>query len=204
MPNTSRTFISLFFSFVLVFSNTFRANSQPLSSDTWLVRNLSILHDFGYAWNLNTQFKPYRMEKLLNMNLDDAFGNNWLASDLMLYTSRIHKKSEQDSNQVNGVLWLGVLNQTPTGTNKAFDSNATSLYLLSQFWFRKNFSVEWVLRASSDPKALDHFTPVPRDIKRFGMNSAEFDHASISYQTTGLHYSLVVAAKCGVRVYKII
>ena len=160
------------------------AYSQQLSSDTWLVRNLSILHDFGYAWKLNTQYKPYRMENLLKIKLDDEFEKNWLASDLISYTNRIHKKTEQDSNQVKGVLWLGVLNQTPTGSNKAFDSNATSLYLLSQFWFRKNFSVEWVLRASSDPKALDHFTPVPREIRRFGMNSAEFDHATLGYQNS--------------------
>lgn len=90
----------------------------------------------------------------------------------------------QDSNQINGMVWLGGLNQTPAGTGKEFDGNATSLYVLSQFWFLKHFSMEWYLRASSDPKALDHFTPVPRTPRRFGMNSAEFDQATLSYHNS--------------------
>ncbi len=168
------------------------SHSQQISSDTWIVWNLAVMQDLGYGWGINSSFKPYRMEDFLDRDLfQNVSRTNWLIEDLRGYKKKIlDKQNNFDSDELYGVAWPGIIEHLPLGSDKPFETNAVSLYLKNQFWFKKHFSMEWYIRASSEPEALEHFTPVPRTPKRLGMNSGEYDQATISYYNSWLTLQL--------------
>ena len=165
--------------------------SQPISSDTWIARNLNTLHDLGFSWDVQSLFKPYRMENLINSNLvKENKSKIWLSRDFQEYTSKIKRLVDDSENQLTGTAWIGFLGQMPYGNVKPFEKNAASLYLVNRFWFKKHFCVEWYFRASSDTSALEHFTAYPREVRRLGMNSGEFDQATLSYYNSWITLQL--------------
>jgi len=156
--------------------------AQPISSDTWVVRNLSIMQDLGYGWDVQSTFKPFRMENLIQSNIiKEQKSLNWLSRDFIKYITHTKKTIENSENQITGTTWVGFLGQLPYGNEKPFEKNVTSLYMINQVWFKKHFSVEWYFRASSDTSGLEHFTADPQPVRRLGINSGEFDQATLSY-----------------------
>jgi hypothetical protein len=112
-------------------------------------------------------------------------GLGWVLADLLDETAmQPGAVSAKDSLHVR--LWSGGLFQQPVGQQKPFSEFAGAPYMNLTLWFRQKLSVELYLRATSDPQSLPHFTGRPRDIRRFGLNSAEFDHAVVSYNNSWL------------------
>ncbi|MFQ5639955.1 MAG: hypothetical protein ACE5IR_18400, partial [bacterium] len=165
------------------------ASAQDLPDDFWPARNLAILHDFGRFWPVNSAFKPYRWERLWaaehHNGVARSSGLGWVLADLLDETAtRPRSESSQDSLQMR--IWSGTQLQQPFGEAKPFSEFAASPYLNLSLWFRQNLNVEVYLRATSDPQSLAHFTGRPREIRRFGINAAEFDHAVVSYHNSWL------------------
>ena len=165
--------------------------SQPISSDTWVPRNLNTMHDLGLGWEVQSLFKPYRMESLINSNLyKENQSKNWLFRDTQEYVSKMRRLVDASENQITAATWIGFLGQIPYGNDKPFKEKAASLYLINRFWFKKHFCLEWYFRASSDSTTLEHFTAYPRQVRRLGMNSGEFDQATLSYNNSWITLQL--------------
>jgi hypothetical protein len=161
--------------------NTF---SQDLVDDFWITEHLSILHDFGELWSQNTTFRPYRRAELhraiLAQTRDSGLG--WLQTDLRNEMLGYPALLPVGIDTLE-VRWLnGFLFKAPIGTGKPFSKLSAAPYSNLTFWFRQRLSLQLYFRATSDPQSLPHFTGRPRDIRRLGMNAAEFDHAAISYE----------------------
>ncbi len=165
-------------------------SAQDLPTDFWPARHLGILHDFGYFWAVNTVYKPYRWERLVGVEhrngVAHTSGLGWVLTDLLDETAG-HPAgggNPVDTLQVQG--WPGALLQQPAGEAAPFSGFAGAPYVNLSAWFRTHLSAQLYLRATTDPQSLPHFTGQPREIRRFGINAAEFDQALLSYQNTWL------------------
>ena len=150
-----------------------------------------MLQDFGYLWELNTQFKPYRFENMHAYFLKKREPQPplWIYSYLNEYFQGM-VKHDKPIHDLHITAWPGIWYKVPFGENLIFDHPAGGVYLYTQFFFRSRWSIEWYIRSSSNPNALAHFTPYPRKIRRLGMNSAEFDQATINYHNDWLTIQL--------------
>ncbi len=167
--------------FVLLVFIASTSITQPMPSNSWFVRNVAILHDLGYGWDVYTSFKPFRMEQLVgSVDLEKRLPSIWLAQDVQSYVKKWRQQEQSASDRLRMVMWPGFLGQVSQASEDSLRMNFASLYLMNQFYFKK-FYAEWYVRAASDPNSLEHFTPYPRDIKRIGLNSAEFDQASVGW-----------------------
>jgi len=162
--------------------------AQDIPHDFWPTRNLAILHDFGYLWPENSVFKPYRWDRIRQSFSKKewspkSFG--WLLEDLQEENAQPGLPTPNlDSLQAKW--WNGILLQKPLGKGGTFANFSSSVYSNLMLWFRNRLSLQLYLRATSEPSSLSHFTGQPREIRRFGLNSAEFDHGSLSYQNNWL------------------
>ncbi|MFQ5865995.1 MAG: hypothetical protein ACE5IW_12275 [bacterium] len=166
-----------------------KVSAQDLLTDFWPARNLAILHDFGHFWSVNSTFKPYRWERLWaaqhHNGVAHSSGLGWMLADLLDETAvQPGVGRAKDSLQVR--LWSGAFLQQPFGRARPFPHFAGAPYMNLTLWFHQKLSVEVYLRATSDPRSLPHFTGRPREVRRFGINSAEFDHAVVSYHNSWL------------------
>ena len=160
--------------------------AQPLPSDTWLVRNWSLLLDMGYGWQTNTLFKPVRMEDLKRLtNSQLIIPKMWSNGDILAFNKEIIDQEKNKGDQLTGLAWIGYMGQVTDSDSEHQRKNFSSLYLLNQFRYR-NFSTAWRFRAASAPDALEGFTPHPRPVKRLGMNCGELDQALIAYRNDWL------------------
>lgn len=61
-----------------------------------------------------------------------------------------------------------------------------SEFAISPFFFgtlkKENFYAQLYVRATSDSSLMRHYSGIPREIARFGLNSAEFDRAVVGFQ----------------------
>jgi hypothetical protein len=162
------------------------AAAQDLPSDFWPARNLAILHDFGRFWSVNTTFKPYRWEQLWTAGhqngLSRGTGLGWILGDLLDETGIQPLAGSWSSDTLQARVWAGTLLQQPLGTGTPFQEFAGSPFADLTLWFGRRWSTQLYLRATSEPQSLRHFTGRPREVRRFGLNSAEFDHAVLSYR----------------------
>jgi len=167
---------------VIIFLFPFFLRSQPLPSNTWLARNWSIILDLGYGWESHTLFKPYRTEDVLAaIYQDDRIPDLWVAYQMKRYSQQMIELWKNNPEKLAVVNWPGIMGQVSDAKESVDENNYTSLFLINQFRFRKLWA-EWYIRTSSDPEALESFTPHSREIKRLGMNSGEYDQASLSYR----------------------
>ena len=155
--------------------------SQPVTSDFWISRNHEWMLDLGGGWEIHTLFQPMQ-----STSFERYYGAKkqapkfWPAKDLTDYWKNIVCIREKNKNSMifeNKIGFLGqVSDSNPSERRKSFGSP----YWIFEADYR-NFFLESYLRSTSDQGAIPHFTGHPRDIRRFGLNSAEFDHASIGY-----------------------
>ncbi|MFQ6112868.1 MAG: capsule assembly Wzi family protein [bacterium] len=167
-----------------------KVSAQDLLTDFWPARNLAILHDFGHFWSVNSTFKPYRWERLWGAEQHNGIahesGLGWILTDLLDETTWPMGLAPGASDSLQVRVWTGALLQQPFGLDKPFPEFAGAPYINFTLWFRQRLSVELYLRATSEPLSLPHFTGKPRKVRRFGLNSAEFDHAVVSYHNSWL------------------
>ncbi|RMF66021.1 MAG: hypothetical protein D6743_07065, partial [Calditrichaeota bacterium] len=166
-----------------------RAFAQDLSYDFWPGQNLAVLHDFGLYWATNSMFKPYRWELLKPALAKGGAAAGaalaWLTGDLNHEAALVPGgKFLGDSLRVRW--WNGILLQQPVGSGKPFSGFSGTTYSRLNLWYRQNFLLQLYLRATSDPESLPHFTGRPREVRRFGLNSAEFDRATLGYHNSWL------------------
>ncbi|MFQ5709976.1 MAG: capsule assembly Wzi family protein [bacterium] len=191
-PTTMRDYHKIFLTLIpiLIGSGVQPAAAQNIPGDFWPARHLAVLHDFGYYWSVNTTFKPYRWERLWQKVQNDGVAPNeglgWIIEDMVEETEASGLLATTTEDTLNLRWWNGGLLQQPAGSSQPFSKFAASPYSYLTLWFRQKLSVQVYLRATSDPESLPHFTGRPRDIRRFGLNSAEFDHATIGYHNSWL------------------
>ena len=160
--------------------------SQPLSPDLWPARNHEWLLDLGIGWEIHSLFQP-----LPSGAYERYYGKAkqtprfWPARDLTSYWKTVSRAREADPGALFCQTWLGFLGQVSEADPKGAKNDFGSTYWMGQADYR-NFFAEWVLRAASSPKALDHFTGRARDIRRLGMNCAELDQASVGFRNDWL------------------
>lgn len=161
--------------------------SQDVVDDFWVSRHLSILHDFGDFWPLNTAFRPYRWQSLSRADFEHAGSEiHWILEDLRNERRRAPTILTAGNDSLRARWWNGLLLQQPAGSGEPFSQFSGAAYSHLTFWFRQRLSLQLYFRAASDPASLPHFTGRPRDIRRLGLNSAEFDHAAFSYDNRWL------------------
>jgi hypothetical protein len=160
--------------------------SQPMTSDLWISRNHEWMLDLGAGWEINSLFQPMQ-----SMSFEQYYGMSrqtpkfWPAKDLAEYWKNVSGIREKNPKSMLVQSRIGFLGRASDGSPAALKDNFGSLYWIAQADYR-NFFAETYVRASSDPAALPHFTGHSREIRRIGMNSAEFDHASIGYRNDWL------------------
>jgi hypothetical protein len=180
-------FVFLVFLFTAAFSIPLPA--QPLSSDLWLVRNHQWLLDLGIGWETQTLFQPYQGGQAQQYYQKAKYTPQfWPARELTEYWKQVSRKEKDNPDGLSTQNWFGFLGQISGAQPDSAKNDFGSTYWMGQVNFR-HFFAEWYLRAASRPSALGHFTGHARDIKRFGLNCAEFDQASVGFQNAWLTLS---------------
>ncbi len=166
------------------------AFAQEIATDFWPARHLAILHDFGYNWSTNTVFKPYRWERVWNLVQNDDMESNsgldWIIQDMVEETNSGLFSESTSRDTLNLRWWNGLLLKQPVGKGGPFPEFSGSPFSKLTFWFKQKLSLQLYLRMTNDPTSLQHFTGRPREIRRFGLNAAEFDYAALSYHNNWL------------------
>jgi len=182
---SARKLLLIFAAVLAFFARVQQPFCQDFQAGFWPAEHIAILHDFGYIWSENTIFKPYRWERIWSQFSNDGAvpnsGLQWIAHDLVKETQGNQLFIAGTKDTLNFIWWNGVQMNQSVGPGKPFSSFAVAPFSKLTFWFRQRLNVQLFLRATNEPASLPGFTGHARDIRRFGLNAAEFDHAAVSY-----------------------
>ena len=165
----------LFYLFII---NTF-AFSQSISADFWPSNYVQILHDHNVGWETNTLFKPFHWSDLVDMvnnDFSDLPQLLWLYSDLLTETQVKTDKSLQTRT------WLGIIANPIYGNGGPYSGFEFSPYTYIQLKHKEKLYLHLYPRLVSNPESQPHYTGIPRDIRRLGLNSGEVDMSVIGYR----------------------
>ena len=155
------------------------AFGQAISSDFHSSQYLAILLDWGDSWDINTVFKPYYWQAMSTSNSKDIHKIpvfDWIVED-------VEKEIIHLNDSPLLIKLLPGINATSTfRINESSSDRGITLYSYAQIIIRKNIYLHIYPRITTNPEILNHFSGIPRKIKRFGFNSGEYDMSAIGYR----------------------
>ena len=157
--------------------------SQFISADFWPSNYVQILHDHNIGWESNTMFKPFHwsvLADIVNNDFSDFPQLLWLYSDLLKETQVKTDKSLQTR------IWLGIITNPIYGNEGPYSGFEFSPYAYFQLTQKEKLYLHLYPRLVSNPESQPHYTGIPRDIRRLGLNSGEVDISVIGYRNDWL------------------
>ena len=175
-------FIVAIIIFLTAFSYTVIAQTFPQDFD-FSPRTEALL-DAGALWDINSLYHPLicirpdtavRESKELN-----AF--KWLDDYLSDYMEYANQPTDTSRIGLNVLFATGLGLNYQSGVARSFNDVAFQPYVWLQAKFRNHWYSRIYIRATNEIESLQHFSGVPRDISRFGLNTGEIDQSVIGYQ----------------------
>lgn len=153
--------------------------SQAISSDFYSSQYLSLLLDWGNFWDINTMFKPYYWQALSTSNskgIHETPAFSWLVEDIeneVLYLN----ESPILMRIIPGINATSTFNTKESLSHRGITISSYALINMSN-----NIYLHIYPRLTTNPKILNHFSGIPRKIRRFGFNSGEYDMSAIGFR----------------------
>ena len=176
--NSFRNILLLVLLFTFSIPNFAVAQTYPQDLD-YSLRTEALL-DAGIIWNINSLFHP------LKYYLPDSAANKaglgayqWLQNYLIEYSEKTNQPVDTSRIGLNVLLASGIGMNYQAGAARSFDNVAFQPYIWMQAKFRNHWYSYLYIRATNEKESLPHFTGVPRDISRLGMNTGEIDQSVI-------------------------
>jgi len=142
-----------------------------------------LLIDGGRIWEVNRMFHPFELEigaKADSSDRGSAFG--WAVKRLLAYqTATLElRDAAGDGLWVKGR--LGLRGSSESGPGRRYNSAGLGPYLWYQAGFHSNWYATLLVRGTSEPESLPHYTGIGRKRSRFGMSTGEIDQSHFGYQ----------------------
>ena len=175
-------FIVAIIIFLTAFSYTVIAQTFPQDFD-FSPRTEALL-DAGALWDINSLYHPLicirpdtavRESKELN-----AF--KWLDDYLSDYMEYANQPTDTSRIGLNVLFATGLGLNYQSGAARSFDDVAFQPYVWLQMKFREHWYSRIYARATNYKESLPHFSGVPRDVSRLGLNTGEIDQSIIGYR----------------------
>jgi hypothetical protein len=152
-------------------------HTQDISPDYWQSQYLHISQDYGLGWETNTTYKPFRWEKHF-----DTFKNREYPAALDWLFEYFDKELfSGDDKPVQSKVWLGGGADYLQGQGGSYSGLEYSLYGYFQLRYKKRAYLHYYPRLTTNPESQPHYTGIPRDIRRLGLNSGAVDMSVIGY-----------------------
>ncbi len=176
-----RNILPLVLLFVVFISNFAAAQTYPQDLD-YSPRTEALL-DAGELWNINSLLHPLKCCPLdSSVKSTDIKTFKWLANYLTKYSVKANQPTDLTQIGVNVLALGGIALNHQAGSASDYNNVALQPYIWLQAKFRHNWYARLYIRATNEKESLPHFTGIPRDISRFGLNAAEFDQSVIGYR----------------------
>jgi hypothetical protein len=142
------------------------------------------LLDAGYLWDINSLYHPLQSNSAYGSIVDSISDSEfkWLGKYLSEYSGKYHQPTDTAGVGLNLLLLSGVGSDYQRGSARAFDNIAFQPYFLIEAKFRDHWYGRIYIRATNEEESPPHFSGIPRDISRFGLNAGEFDQSVMGYQ----------------------
>ena len=168
---------------LVIFFRTNPAVAQTYPQDLDYSPRIETLLDAGVLWNINSLYHPltcYSPDSSSESSELETF--SWLENYLLEYTTKATQPTDTSRIGLNILIASGIGLNYQAGAARAFEEVAFQPYFWLQAKFRNNWYSRIYIRATNEKESLPHFTGVPRDISRLGLNTGEIDQSVIGYQ----------------------
>jgi len=143
------------------------------------------LLDAGYLWSANSIYHPFGLFSLTDSANTPPEDDNcrWLYQFLNEIPSGFNSAYTKDKT-LTGLSQIGLNTAYYRGEDFSSRGLAVQPYLWSGWIFRQHYYLQLYGRTTNEQQSLPHFTGVPRDIARAGMNTGEIDQAVAGYRNS--------------------
>ncbi len=166
---------------VLAFSlGWLQATAQQLPQDFGFSSQTDYLLDAGYTWPQQTLQHP--ISSGVTSWQDDQTATVWLLRRFSRWRSQAQEMMERSRTGIgmHALPAIGIANEA--GDAKRFSETALQTHMLIQFRIHEIVYGGIYSRATNQGGSLPHYTGVPRDRSRFGLDTGEFDQAYIGIE----------------------
>lgn len=145
---------------------------------------VDVLFDNGELWNLNSIFHPIDVitQDSLVDKVENSDAYSWISDYLSDYSVSAQKLKKKSWEGLSVLLIPGLGSSFQSGMASKYKQLAFNQFLLSEARFYKNWYARIYFRFTSEAASLEHYSGIPRDISRAGLNTGEIDQSIIGYE----------------------
>ena len=160
------------------------AMAQTLPQDLDYSYRSEVLLDAGCLWNFNSIYHPFEIgrQRYFKKEAKDLAAFSWLNDYIYEYINKSNQSPDTSKIGLNLILLSGICMCQSWRSEDKFGRTAFQPYICTSAYFRNNWYSTVYLRAANDEKTVPHYSAVPREISRLGLNSGEVDQAVIGYK----------------------
>ena len=174
--------LNVFFGFCL--HSTSLALTFPQDFD--YSNRIEVLLDKGELWNVNSIFHPLDIpsQNSTAKHLAHQDGFRWVRSYLDEYSRFSFRLRESSSDGMSALLMPGLIISAQSGVACSYEKLALRPFIWSEARFNRSWYACLYFRATNESASLPHYSGIPRNIARAGMNTGEIDQSVIGYQNS--------------------
>ena len=155
--------------------------SQSIPSGFGINQSLNSLLDNGYAWDINTVFKPILWQDIENIDISSINDKYLWYLDRSMISNNTMKDLDDLSNAFAISASPGIILTNLPMLDTLENNYGLSIFNYSKYYINEKI-IGWIYaRLVNSGDFLPHYTGLPRKISRLGLNSGETDLSGLGY-----------------------